>query len=63
MATEGLVDSLEQLVWLLWESAWNNPLQFLLTFVLPLAGLAILCVGARVVPLLKPGTNWLTLLP
>ncbi|KAK4236915.1 glycosyltransferase [Achaetomium macrosporum] len=44
MATDGLIKSLEQLVWLLWESACNRPVHFVLTFILPLAGLAVFCI-------------------
>jgi hypothetical protein len=45
MANNGLVGSLEQLVWLLCEAAWERPLYFFFTSILPLAGLAIVCVG------------------
>ena len=45
MAAEGSVESLEQLVWLLWATAAERPFYFLLAVVLPLSGLAILCVS------------------
>jgi hypothetical protein len=45
MANNGLVGSLEQLVWLLCEAAWERPVYFFFTSILPLAGLAIFCVG------------------
>jgi dolichyl-phosphate beta-glucosyltransferase len=45
MANNGLVGSLEQLVWLLCETAWERPFYFFFTCILPLASLAIFCVG------------------
>ncbi|KAK3294901.1 glycosyltransferase family 2 protein [Chaetomium fimeti] len=44
MAGEGVVESLEQLVWLLWATASERPFYFVLAVVLPLFGLAIFCV-------------------
>ncbi|KAL2175741.1 glycosyltransferase family 2 protein [Thermothelomyces heterothallicus CBS 202.75] len=46
MAAQGatLIESLEQLVWFLWETASERPFYFLLAFVIPLLGLAIFCV-------------------
>jgi hypothetical protein len=44
MASAGLIETLEQLVWLQWETACAHPFYFLATFVLPLAALAILGV-------------------
>jgi dolichyl-phosphate beta-glucosyltransferase len=44
-ATEGLLASLEQLAWLLWETASGRPFYFLMAFILPLIALAIFCVG------------------
>jgi dolichyl-phosphate beta-glucosyltransferase len=43
-ATEGLLASLEQLAWLLLETAWERPFYFLVAFILPLIALAIFCV-------------------
>jgi hypothetical protein len=45
MAAQSAVESLEQLVWLLWATAVERPFYFLLAVVLPLSGLAILCVS------------------
>lgn len=46
MATvEGLLDALEQLVWLFCETAREKPLQLFTYVILPLAGLGIFCVG------------------
>ncbi|EAQ88138.1 hypothetical protein CHGG_04757 [Chaetomium globosum CBS 148.51] len=44
MAADGVVESLEQLVWLLWATASERPFYFLLAVVLPLFGLGIFCV-------------------
>ncbi|KAK4103730.1 glycosyltransferase family 2 protein [Parathielavia hyrcaniae] len=43
-ASEGVLGSLEQLAWLLWETAWERPFYFLLAFILPFLWLAIFCV-------------------
>ncbi|KAL1838735.1 hypothetical protein VTJ49DRAFT_2272 [Mycothermus thermophilus] len=44
MAIEELVRWLEQLVWLLWETACERPVYFLFTTILPLAALAAFCI-------------------
>jgi dolichyl-phosphate beta-glucosyltransferase len=54
MAIADLVDSLEQLVLLVWESAWERPFQFLLTFLFPLAGLAVFCVRLTATEVPRP---------
>jgi hypothetical protein len=46
MAAQGAGESLKQLVWLLWATAVERPVYFLLAVVLPLSGLAILCVSS-----------------
>jgi dolichyl-phosphate beta-glucosyltransferase len=45
MAAEDVVESLEQLVWLLWATASERPFYFVLAVVLPLFGFAIFCVS------------------
>ncbi|KAL2134674.1 hypothetical protein VTI74DRAFT_11185 [Chaetomium olivicolor] len=47
MAIQGPIEyleALEQLVWLLWETAWERPFYFLLTIILPLAVLAVFTI-------------------
>ncbi|KAL2267569.1 hypothetical protein VTJ83DRAFT_4846 [Remersonia thermophila] len=44
MAMEDLVGWLEQLVWLLWETARERPAYFLFATILPLAALAAFCI-------------------
>ncbi|KAK3898765.1 glycosyltransferase [Staphylotrichum tortipilum] len=44
MATQGVVEAVEQLVWLLWQSAYDRPLYFLLTVIVPLGVLGVFLI-------------------
>lgn len=43
-SAEGLLEALEQLVWLLWDTAREEPLRLFLSLIVPLAVLGVLCV-------------------
>ncbi len=45
MATQGVVASGEQLVWLLWQLACERPLYFLLAVIVPLGVLGVFAVS------------------
>ncbi len=46
MATQGIVASVDQLVWLLWQTACDRPLYFLLSVIVPLGVLGVFFVSA-----------------
>ncbi|KAK4134377.1 glycosyltransferase family 2 protein [Trichocladium antarcticum] len=43
-SAEGLLEALEQLVWLLWDTARKEPLCLFLSLIVPLAVLGVLCI-------------------